>query len=226
MVSHSPGDIAAVAVLRPTAFCLEAKEGSGAVDVHDAEIVEVPAGASGRTFSLRTSAHAQIALGARPFAIHQRSTCMTALQWQCHLANHVPHSGIQLLAAELATISLNMVTHHCVSAADYQVQLPPPQPLPPPLEQWRPGVLRQQGRRPEMLTLLAAAPAQPQNASTASAGDTAAALAGVLRALHAGEALVYCRASILLMCQGIIHLACNVIAFMSVQDMPAYGMST
>ena len=48
VVSHSPGDIAAVAVLRPTAFRLEAKDGSGAVDLHDAEVVEVPAGASGR----------------------------------------------------------------------------------------------------------------------------------------------------------------------------------
>jgi hypothetical protein len=46
VVAHSPGDIAAVAVLRPTAFRLEAKDGAGAADLHDAEVVEVPAGAS------------------------------------------------------------------------------------------------------------------------------------------------------------------------------------
>lgn len=48
MVSHSPGDIAAVAVLRPMAFRLQAKDGAGAVDLHDAEVVEVPTGAPGR----------------------------------------------------------------------------------------------------------------------------------------------------------------------------------
>jgi hypothetical protein len=45
MMSHSPGDIAAVAVLRPSAFRLEAKDGVGAAQLHDAEVVEVPAGA-------------------------------------------------------------------------------------------------------------------------------------------------------------------------------------
>lgn len=94
-------------------------------------------------------------------------------------------------------ILLKVVTHQYVHAADYQVQLPPPKPLPPPLEQWRPRVLRQQGRRPEMLTLLAAAPSQ-SHSGPVTAEDTGAALAGVLRALHAGEVLVHSQSAALL----------------------------
>jgi hypothetical protein len=45
VVAHSPGDIAAVAVLRPKSFHLEAKDGASAVQPHDAEVIEVPAGA-------------------------------------------------------------------------------------------------------------------------------------------------------------------------------------
>jgi hypothetical protein len=110
----------------------------------------------------------------------------------------VAGSCIDHLHHSLERILLTLVTHHCVHAADYQARLLPPQPLPPPLEQWRPRVLRQQGRRPQMLTLLAAAPPQPQTASVASAEDTAAALAGVLRALHAGEAPVNSQSAALL----------------------------
>ena len=138
---------------------------------------------------------------------------MTASQWQCHLDIHVTHSGMKLLVAELVDILRKVVTHQCVPAADYQVHLPPPQPLPPSLEQWRPRVLRQQGRRPEMLTLLAAAPAQPQNISAATAEDTAAALAGVLRAVHAGEALVCCNSAVLVICPGRIQHLCAVLSF-------------
>lgn len=42
---HSPGDIAPVAVLRPTSFRLERKDGAaGAAALQNAEVVEVPAG--------------------------------------------------------------------------------------------------------------------------------------------------------------------------------------
>jgi hypothetical protein len=51
VVSHSPGDMAAVAVLRPTAFRLDATDGVGAVDLHDAEVADLPTGASGKNFS-------------------------------------------------------------------------------------------------------------------------------------------------------------------------------
>lgn len=65
------GDIAAVAVLRPTAFRMEAKDGVSAVNLHDAEVVEVPAGASGRPPVSEHQLMAQIALSARLVATHQ-----------------------------------------------------------------------------------------------------------------------------------------------------------
>lgn len=109
IISHSPGDIAPVAVLRPTSFRLEPKDGISGAGLRKAEVIEVPAG--------------------------------------------------------------------------HEVKLPPP---PQPQEQgsWRPEVMRQQGRRPRILTLLAAAPTQPAT-QAASPADTAAALAGILTALEA-----------------------------------------
>lgn len=71
--------------------------------------------------------------------------------------------------------------------------MPPPPPLPQHQDRWRPEVMRQQGRHPRILTLLAAAPAQPAAQAT-SPKDTAAALAGILTALEAGDfaALALC----------------------------------
>ena len=44
IISHSPGDIAPVAVLRPTSFRLDPKDGISGAGLKDAEVVEVPAG--------------------------------------------------------------------------------------------------------------------------------------------------------------------------------------